>query len=215
MKLVQMAYLDLREPPPFDTPQLTLRAEDVEVIWAARWADPRGPWTIFRKQEVQAALVFADADIERELPRLPLSASADPEARTPAWLSCPYHATEPNSKNGDLIVLTSEVTELVIASAPIRTSLERDESGNVLPPPDTLRSTLKGIEFLADLLAVTHRSSRRLGSPKVPICLLPETDAETAWLLESRGISGLERPEIAHEPEWRLDLAHIPRECID
>ena len=89
MKLVQMAYLDLREPPPFDTPQLKLRAEDVEVIWAARWADPRGPWTIFRKQEVRAALVFANAEIERELPRLPLSASADPEARTPTWLSSP------------------------------------------------------------------------------------------------------------------------------
>jgi hypothetical protein len=179
----------------------------------ARWADPRGPWDRFRKPDVDALVRYASAEVQQALPQLPLSAEANPTARTPLWLNPPFRLQgkkDPHSIDDPHLLLTPEVTELIFAVAPLKNRIDRNEAGEVHLPGDALKATLTAIEVFADMLSVIYRANRSLGSPKIPIGLLPETNSEVFWLSESRAISGLGQIEVSMDRQWSLSFQQVP-----
>jgi hypothetical protein len=153
--------------------------------------------------------------------------SGDREAamrpRTPIWLSSPPPPKPERppfeGEDGDgpyiFVLSPSRVVEILSASTELEQWPERDYNNRIHLPEDALKETLRAVEVFADLLSISHPSSRSLTSPRFPVGLQSENAEEEAWLNASAGIAKLSEVDVdVEQGNHQFHLLSLPADTL-
>jgi hypothetical protein len=107
------------------------------------------------------------------------------------------------------------VVEILSASTELEQWPERDYNNRIHLPEDALKETLRAVEVFADLLSISHPSSRSLTSPRFPVGLQSENAEEEAWLNASAGIAKLSEVDVdVEQGNHQFHLLSLPADTL-